>query len=109
MRITSESLQGLPGEELVRQGLADLRSGKRTAAACLIAIARSRLAEAGLVAPEDGSLISEPELQLYRLLRAENDGSDAYSRYGALTRELGSFAQALEKRSLRRRGLGVNS
>lgn len=86
---------GLPGEPLVRQGLADLQAGKPTAPAFLVSIARSRLGNAGLldrlipVAPE-------PELQLYRLLRRE--GGDAYSRYNSLLRELISFEQALDHR-----------
>jgi hypothetical protein len=90
---------GLPGEPLVRQGLADLQAGKPTAPAWLVSIARSRLGQAGLL---DGSTPSpaEPELQLYRLLRRE--GGDAYSRYNALLRELISFEQALDRRTSRR-------
>ncbi|MCX6930149.1 MAG: hypothetical protein NT154_44095 [Verrucomicrobia bacterium] len=40
--------------------------------------------------------MTEPERQLYRLLRQE--GGDAYSRYNALIRELVSFEQALDRR-----------
>lgn len=98
---TSDLIAGLPGESLVRQGLADLQSGKRSAAAFLVAIARPRLVGAGLL-PETGiSLPAEPELELYRLLRRE--GGDAYSRYNSLLRELVSFEQALDHRFRRRR------
>jgi hypothetical protein len=90
-----ELLAGLPGEALVREGLADLESGRRTIAALLVSVARTRLSRAGLlgraVAPRE-----EPELELYRLLRHE--GGDAYSRYNALIRELTSFEQALDRR-----------
>jgi hypothetical protein len=93
---TIDLITGLPGESLVREGLADLQSGKRTAGAYLAAIARPRLVRAGLL-PETGiSLPAEPELELYRLLRRE--GGDAYSRYNALLRELISFEQALDHR-----------
>lgn len=92
---TNDLMAGLPGEALVRQGLADLQSGRHTAPACLVSIARTRLNNAGLL---DDSIHStqEPELQLYRLLRRE--GGDAYSRYNALLRQLISFEQALDHR-----------
>lgn len=97
---TSDLIAGLPGEALVREGLADLQSGKWTASAYLVAIARPRMVEAGLL-PEKGiELPAESELELYRLLRRE--GGDAYSRYNALLRELVSFEQALDHRMRRR-------
>jgi hypothetical protein len=89
---------GLPGEPLVRQGLADLQSGKQSVPACLVSIARSRLARAGLLDCSTPPAL-EPELQLYRLLRRE--GGDAYSRYNSLLRELISFEQALDRRTSR--------
>jgi hypothetical protein len=89
-------LAGLPGEALLREGLADFQSGRCTVPACLVAIARTRLARAGLISGDAAPSVPEPERQLYRLLRAE--GGDAYSRYNALIRELVSFEQALEKR-----------
>lgn len=92
---TNDSISGLPGESLVRQGLADLQSGRETAPALLVGIARSRLGKAGLL-DRSTPAPPEPELQLYRLLRRE--GSDAYSRYNSLLRELISFEQALDRR-----------
>ena len=88
-------IRGLPGEILVRQGLADLQSGRHTAAACLVSIARTRLGNAGLLNCSV-PVTPEPELQLYRLLRGE--GGDAYSRFNALLREFISFEQALDHR-----------
>ena len=73
---TAEIIAGLPGEEIVRKGLADLQSGKCTVAACLAAIARPRLDRAGLISQLAPDFVGEPELQLYRLLRQE--GGDAY-------------------------------
>jgi hypothetical protein len=93
---TDDLIRGLPGETLVRQGLADVQAGRRTAPAYLVAIARPRLSRAGLLSGIQLELTPEPELSLYRLLRAE--GGDAYSRYNALVRELVSFEQALDLR-----------
>src|ERR1035437_9245439 len=89
-------LAGLPGEALVREGLADCQAGRGTIAACLIGIAGPRLTRAGLISAAGISALREPEFQLYRLLRQQ--GSDAYSRYNALLRELVSFESALDLR-----------
>lgn len=89
-------ISGLPGESLVRQGLADVQAGRKTAPAYLIAIASPRLSRAGLLSDIEADLPPEPELCLYRLLQAE--GGDAYSRYNALVRELVSFENALDWR-----------
>ena len=91
-----DQMLGLPGEALLREGLADFQSGRCTVPACLVGIARSRLCRAGLIAGVVASSFPEPERQLYRLLRKE--GGDAYSRYNALIRELVSFEQALDRR-----------
>ena len=93
---THDLMLGLPGEALLREGLADFQSGRYTIPACLVGMARSRLGRAGLIAGALASSFPEPERQLYRLLRQE--GGDAYSRYNALIRELVSFEQALDRR-----------
>jgi hypothetical protein len=94
---TNDLMSGLPGEKLVRQGLADFQSGLRTIPACLVRIARPRLSRAGLMPQSVPGEFSEPELQLYELLKLE--GGDAYSRYNALLRELVSFENALDRRN----------
>jgi hypothetical protein len=91
-----ELLSGLPGENLVRQGLADFKSGLLTIPAFLVSIARPRLSSAGLMPESIPAQFSEAELQLYGLLKRE--GGDAYSRYNALLRELVSFENALDGR-----------
>ena len=100
-------MTGLPGEALLREGLADFQSGSCTIPACLVGIARSRLRRAGLIVGVVASPFPEPERQLYRLLREE--GGDAYSRYNALLRELVSFEQALDRRQARDRRSEVRS
>jgi len=92
-------IDGLPGAALVREGLADFLAGRCTIAACLVGMARPRLSAAGLLAASVVAPFSEPELQLYRLLRQES--GDAYSRYNAFLRELVSFEQALDRRTRR--------
>jgi hypothetical protein len=98
---TNDRLAGLPGEDLVREGLADACAGRCTIPAALVSIACPRLQRAGLF-PSDAPLPPvEAELQLYRLLR--QSGGDAYSRYNALLRELVSFEQALDYSQSRER------
>ena len=95
--MTAVRISGLPGEKLVRQGLADFQSGRCTIPACLVRIARPRLSRAGLMPQSVSGQISKPELQLYALLK--QDSGDAYSRYNALLRELVSFENALDRRN----------
>ena len=93
---TDDLMNGLPGEKLVRQGLADFQSGLNTIPSCLVRIARPRLSRAGLMPPRRAGESSEAELELYSLLKKE--AGDAYSRYNALLRELISFENALDHR-----------
>lgn len=90
-----ERLRGLPGAERITAGLADYQAGRKTAAALLVPMAATRLQRAGLLGGRS-ELWPEPELALYQLLQRE--GGDAYSRYNALRRELGSFLAALNRR-----------
>ena len=68
---TDDLISGLPGERLVRQGLADFQAGLCTIPACLVRIARPRLSRAGLMPQSVPGQFSEPELQLYDLLKRE--------------------------------------
>ena len=86
---------GLPGEDLVRRGLADYKSGRRSIESYLVQIARPRLENCGLLEPNNIDEL-ELELELYRLLWRQ-DG-DAYARYNALLGELNSFENALDRR-----------
>ena len=87
-------LQELPGAELILPGLEDLHNGNsETVGALLIAIASTRLTEAGLNFPTS-HLVSKPELALYDRLQNERD--DAYPYYNALLSSLNSFCNALE-------------
>jgi hypothetical protein len=88
------SLNELPGAEFILPGLNDLDKGEtNTVASLLVAIAATRLLEAGLDIPRD-HLAPEPELALYARLQEERD--DAYLYYKALLNRLNSFCNALE-------------
>lgn len=81
----------LPGGDLIREGLDDLRAGRETAAALLVAIGAPRLRQLGMDVPT----AETPEHRLYDLLAREEPDS-AHSRYNALIRRLVSFERALE-------------
>ena len=100
----SDFLDCLPGEELIRPGLADFEAGRLTIPACLVAIGLPRLQRAGLLCHVPPPHDPEVELTLYHLLLQE-DGN-AYARYNALIRRLVSFERALEHRRRARDGKG---
>jgi hypothetical protein len=80
----------LPGEDVVRQGLADLQAGLETDAALLVSIGAPRLRRLGF---DVASPILDPEHRLYaRIARSEPDA--AHGRYNALLRRLVSFERA---------------
>jgi hypothetical protein len=83
----------LPGNDLIEAGVRDLREGRETTAALLVAIGAPRLRHLGIELPNE--LPQNPEHRLYALLA--KDGSDsAHSRYNALIRRLVSFERAAE-------------
>jgi hypothetical protein len=85
--------EGLPGHDLVEQGLADLARGVESVPALLVAIGAPRLRRLGLPVPD--TTLADPEHRLYReLSRSEPDS--AHSRYNALLRTLVSFERAAE-------------
>jgi hypothetical protein len=80
-----------PGADLVREGLDDLRAGRETSSALLVAIGAPRLRQLGFDVLE----YDAPEHRLYDLL-ARDEPDSAHSRYNALIRRLVSFERALE-------------
>ncbi|MEP6819026.1 MAG: hypothetical protein ABJA18_05790 [bacterium] len=83
----------LPGEDLIEAGLNDLREGRETVAALLVAIGSPRLRRLGLELPDQ--LPQNPEHRLYDLL-ALDDPDSAHSRYNAFIRRLVSYERAAE-------------
>ena len=96
-------LNGLPGEELVRCGLSDLRTGKVTESALLMLVAGPRLRRLGLDLRERADIAPPYEHRLYEYL-GDRYGNSAYRRYNAMIRRIVSFARALEHRRRRERG-----
>jgi len=83
----------LPGGNLIDEGVTDLREGRETIAALLVAIGSPRLRRLGIELPD--SLPEDPEHRLYDLL-AKDEPDSAHSRYNALIRRLVSFERAAE-------------
>jgi hypothetical protein len=96
-------ISGLPGHDLVEEGVADLAAGKETQLAMLVAMAQPRLQALGVDVPTNEHLNGpdgpEPSHKLYELLSA--DGPGAHSRYNALVRRMVSFARAAEHAAAR--------
>ncbi len=90
------NLNELPAGEMILMGLRDLHNGEsNTIGALLVAIAATRLTEAGLDISKN-NLALEPELTLYARLQDERE--DAYPYYNALLNSLNSFCNAIEFR-----------
>jgi hypothetical protein len=82
----------LPGAELVAAGLSDLRAGRETTPALLVASFATRLRELGLSVP--ATQVESPELRLY--LKLADERQDAHHHYNGLVQRLVSFVQAAE-------------
>lgn len=86
-------LSGLPGADLVLEGLPDLEQGTESLEALLVLIGAPTLRSLGIAVPVRDS-DSSPEHRLYARLSAE-DGPSAHSRYNALVGRLVGFERAL--------------
>lgn len=92
----------LPGAELVAAGIEDLRRGKLTVEALLVAVGAPRLRAAGLTVPDASGWPRQPEHALYEAI-GRSGAEDSHARYNSLIRRLVSFERALERRSQRQR------
>lgn len=88
-------LTAFPGGRRVESGLRDLKEGRLSTNALLVAVAAGRLRALGLSVPEQIPVTGEVDLALYESLRDHPSG-DPYFRYNALRRELDSFISCLE-------------
>lgn len=82
----------LPGEEVVRRGIADLERGVETIESLLVSIGAPRLSRLGF---SIATPFPSAEHGLYKVLAAD-DPDSAHSRYNALVRRLVSFERAAE-------------
>ncbi len=91
----SASFDRLPGNELVRHGLEDLRRGIDSVEALLVQMFAPRLEQLAFDVPTYDPRDELPGHRLYALLQ-QSHGDAAHSRYNALVRRLVSFARAAE-------------
>ena len=89
--MTAEIHAGLPGADLVTEGLRDLHAGRESVSSLLVEIGAPRLRALGLTVSAAQPL---PEHRLYLLL-SRHEPESAHSRYNALVRRLVSFERAL--------------
>jgi hypothetical protein len=89
---------GLPGGEIIDQGLADLAEEIDTPEALLVSLAAPRLRREGVSLP--ATVFDDPESRLYRSLAISSPGL-AHARYLALLRQAASFADACRSRRAR--------
>ena len=85
----SVSFEGLPGAELVRQGLIDLQNDTESKYSLLLSVAAPRLRGLHIDIP-NLSCVGSFEHRLYDVLEREY-GDGAYSQYNALIRRIVSF------------------
>jgi len=79
----------------VALGVRDLRAGRESVEALLVAVGAPRLRRLGVDLPDDDALPQHPKHRLYDLL-ARADPRAAHSAYNALIRRLVSFERARE-------------
>jgi hypothetical protein len=82
-----------PGEDLVMQGITDLKTSTESVESLLVSIGARRLRRIGLEVPSP--TFTSPEHRLYLLLNKQ-DPENAYSKYNSLIRRLVSFEHAAE-------------
>jgi hypothetical protein len=90
---------GLPGWEIISQGLLDIGDGRASIEAALVASAASRLRQLGVDVPA-GSIIAS-EVDLYDRVEGDVGEHRAHARYNALRRRLVSFLHAASSASTR--------
>jgi len=98
MSAAVDSFEGLPGGDLVSQGLEDLAHSRPTAEAALVEIARSRIAELGFaVTGRTVGNQEDAELALYTRLGSRFPSRDTHALYCAWIDQLVSFLAAARR------------
>lgn len=96
---TNFAALGLPGGDLVDEGLSDLAHGKVTVPSLLVSLASSRLRREGVPVR---TVQERPEEGLYRLL-SKSSGDLAHARYNAYRRQIVSFADSCRRARIDRK------
>lgn len=85
--------RGLPGADVIAEGLRQLAAGQRGPEAWLLLVATRRLRQAGVPLP-DVEVTTEPERALYDLVGATG-GAGAHAAYNAWIGRLDRFLRAV--------------
>lgn len=96
MKSFEEKCSGLPGQEIVLKGLADLSAGVESVESLLVQIGRPRLESLGVPLPA-GIRNPDADRALYKKL-SETHGNGAHSQFNSLIRRLVSFERAFAQR-----------
>lgn len=91
-------MQGLPGGELIDNGLADLARSEETVESLLVSIGSPKLRALGVGL---GPAFENPEHRLYALLGRKH-GDNAHGQYNALVRLLVSYEKSPGRACARR-------
>lgn len=94
------SSKGLPGEDLIQQGVKDMARGVESMMSLLVMVGYPRLTRLRKDLPKPLQWIDHPEIRLYQLLSQRNP-QGAHSRFNALIRRLVSYERALEHQESR--------
>jgi hypothetical protein len=89
--VTSAIDEALPGADLVRTGLDDVRHGRESVEALLVLVGAPRLRRIGIDVPERA--LEHPEHRLYELLARRMRALVDAERLGAFMRQLGAAAR----------------
>lgn len=95
-----KDFEGLPVENMIRDGLRDFAEGRESIGSLLVQIGAPRLRKAGVPLPD--KVDGDADRHLYNLL-GKAHGNEAHAKYNSLIRELVSFERALSHRVTKRR------
>jgi hypothetical protein len=105
--LTNQIFAGLPGADLIWEGLRDVEDKRDTVPGLLVQIGSPRLRRCHVPVPVSEEKALDADRRLYSLLGREF-GNEAHSRYNALIRQLVSFERALEQRLSRSERLAAD-
>ena len=94
---THALFDGLPGAEMIADGLRDIAEGRETISSELVKIGSYRLRRCGIEIDVTDEHALNADRRLYVILSAMH-GNAAHSQYNAWVRQLVSFERALEQR-----------
>lgn len=92
-RVLPPPLLGLPGDEIIVQGLRDLAAETESIQALLVAIVAPGLRRLGVAVPDMADRITDAALRLYRLV-GDQRPAGAHAAFNAWIRRVDRFVRA---------------